>query len=1107
MANDTNDTKIVELKLLIDGSRFEDTLHATSKTKMNCTETICKGSILNTMKSNKYDLKNEDLKDKELKEQAIDFIEQFYKVESIKKTGVDKQERIRKITDSINEKHTYNLEKEELEFGAKTAWRNASRCIGRNNWENLQLFDCRKIETTREMCEAIFEHIKYSYKNYKINPAITVFRQRTTPEIDFRIWNSLIFAYAGYKDDETGTILGDKAQVDFTKICIKLGWNPPEPKSEFDMLPLVLQANGQTPEIFDLPDELKHEVHITHPNHKYRHFNELKLKWYAIPAIASMKLEVGGIEFTACPSNGWFMSTEIARDLIEENRFNKLEAIADKLGLNSEIDPLWKDRTLLELNCAILHSFKQNKTTIIDHHTASELFIAHHEKENELRGGCPADWVWIVPPMSGHLTRVWHLEMLNYCLKPSFEYQINAWKEPSNREFMLRKGLDEFVDPSFKPICPNTPIIPLKTFKCTILYASETGKSERFAKKVFQLFKPVFEEKSYLKNLKLVRLDEYNIDELDNEKIILIITSTFGNGDAPFNGKLFKKKIINRLNENPKRPLNPDIKFSVFALGNRDYPNFCEFGKLLFRTFNELNASSIKGLSDVVEGDETKDQESSFKMWCQIIYESVLKEEFEIPPNSVKNEQYRRLTSIDVSWNLDSVKIFDGCKESLSKIDNLRLLHNQPDIFSFHVEKEPINFARSSDRTTLLVELKVEENLDELNYCPGDHIGIFGENNDILVNKVLKRLVDAPNFDQPISINCQGVKTSNEIPKYTLREAFKCYLDITTPLTQRMLSYLSETLTLDDLKDTEKLNEKVKLENYARNSESYNKWKINYPNLAEALDEFPSVKPSYKILLTKLPKLRPRFYSVSSSQKISNDIVAITFGVVRYQPDGKPVHYGVCSKWLSCLNQINQTSVPAFIRKAPSFHMPSDVSLPIIMVSAGTGIAPFRSFWQERLIQKKKGKKVGEMYLYFGCRLPNVDELHKNEIEEMENKGIITECFKIFSQKDAKIDPNKRYVQHLIRDKMDKISEILFKNGGHFYVCGDVNMANEVDELMRKNFEKKDEEEEDRYQKLKDEDRYHEDVFGERSKFVKETSSPAVFVSSPFRSYVEQSGS
>ena len=104
-------------------------------------------------------------------------------------------------------------------------------------------------------------------------------------------------------------------------------------------------------------------------------------------------------------------------------------------------------------------------------------------------------------------------------------------------------------------------------------------------------------------------------------------------------------------------------------------------------------------------------------------------------------------------------------------------------------------------------------------------------------------------------------------------------------------------MTIEDLKDNKKQMEKVKLVHYSRNTDSYNKWKNNFPNLAEVLDEFPSVKPSYKILLTKLPKLRPRFYSISSSQKISKDIVAITFGVVKYQSEGKPVHYGVCSKW------------------------------------------------------------------------------------------------------------------------------------------------------------------------------------------------------------------
>ncbi len=66
--------------------------------------------------------------------------------------------------------------------------------------------------------------------------------------------------------------------------------------------------------------------------------------------------------------------------------------------------------------------------TIIDHHTASETFMKHYENENQLRGGCPGDWVWVTPPLSSHLSPVFHLEMLNYILKPSYEYMEAAWK-------------------------------------------------------------------------------------------------------------------------------------------------------------------------------------------------------------------------------------------------------------------------------------------------------------------------------------------------------------------------------------------------------------------------------------------------------------------------------------------------------------------------------------------------------------------------------------------------------------------------------------------------------------------------------------------------------
>ena len=117
---------------------------------------------------------------------------------------------------------------------------------------------------------------------------------------------------------------------------MKLGWKPKY--TEFEILPLVLQANGQDPEMFELPPELTTEVALIHP--KYDWFKELNLKWYCVPGVSSMSLDVGGLVFTACPFNGWYMQTEIARDLADINRYNKLpvsEKITRKVNFKFQI--------------------------------------------------------------------------------------------------------------------------------------------------------------------------------------------------------------------------------------------------------------------------------------------------------------------------------------------------------------------------------------------------------------------------------------------------------------------------------------------------------------------------------------------------------------------------------------------------------------------------------------------------------------------------------------------------------------------------------------------------------------------------------------------------
>ena len=104
-----------------------------------------------------------------------------------------------------------------------------------------------------------------------------------------------------------------------------------------------------------------------------------------------------------------------------------IKLFATKMGLDtSSLSTLWKDAVVLEVNKAVLYSYQKKGVSIWDHHTASESFMQFYGNEMRTRGGCPADWVWLTPPMSSSLCPVFHQEMAFYFLKPSFEYQVRV---------------------------------------------------------------------------------------------------------------------------------------------------------------------------------------------------------------------------------------------------------------------------------------------------------------------------------------------------------------------------------------------------------------------------------------------------------------------------------------------------------------------------------------------------------------------------------------------------------------------------------------------------------------------------------------------------------
>lgn len=312
---------------------------------------------------------------------------------------------------------------EELTFGARVAWRNSNRCIGRLFWKSLHIFDERELEDEKEIYEALLRHIHYATNNGKIKPAITVFKPGVV-----RIWNEQIIRYAGY-ETENG-VLGDPSSIVFTKVCKALGWEGEG--THFDVLPIVIQVNNRTPVIFDIPKEYILEVPIIHP--QYEQFNELQLKWYAVPIISNLKLSIGGVEFQAAPFNGWYMGTEIgARNFADVGRYNILPKVADLIGLNTASNSnLWKDRALVELNLAVLHSFKEKGVSIVDHHTAAQQFKVFEQLEKESNREITGDWKWLIPPMSPAATHIFHQPFANIIKKPNYFYQ----KSPNYNLFL-----------------------------------------------------------------------------------------------------------------------------------------------------------------------------------------------------------------------------------------------------------------------------------------------------------------------------------------------------------------------------------------------------------------------------------------------------------------------------------------------------------------------------------------------------------------------------------------------------------------------------------------------------------------------------------------------
>lgn len=351
--------------------------------------------------------------------EAVQFIKNCYNELHISEE--EQFKRIAEIETEIHNTGTYTHTNLELSHGARMAWRNNNRCIGRLLWNTLNIFDARQVATAEEAYEKLIEHIIFATNGGNIKSTITIFAPRFNGDNPIRIWNHQLLRYAGY--EKNGKIIGDSTSIEFTKMCERLGWE--SNKTHFDILPLVIQVNGEEPKLFEIPHDIIKEVNITHP--EYNQFKTLNLKWYAVPIISDMRMEIGGIDYPMAPFNGWYMGTEIgARNLADEDRYNALPKIAEFMGLNTKSNrSLWIDKALVELNIAVIHSFEKAGVTLVDHHTAAKQFKAFEKNEMTENRPITGNRAWLLPPISPAATHIYHKPYKNDIVTPNYFYQTD----------------------------------------------------------------------------------------------------------------------------------------------------------------------------------------------------------------------------------------------------------------------------------------------------------------------------------------------------------------------------------------------------------------------------------------------------------------------------------------------------------------------------------------------------------------------------------------------------------------------------------------------------------------------------------------------------------
>jgi len=673
---------------------------------------------------------------------------------------------------------------------------------------------------------------------------------------------------------------------------------------------------------------------------------------------------------------------------------------------------------------------------------------------------------------------------------PSFNYTIQPTQAPTSSTSSGPKG---FMD-KMKHL----------NRRMVVFYGSQTGTGEEFAGRLAKEglkygFRGVVADPEECEVEDLTELSSLE-DDLEGPVLAVFCVATYGEGDPTDNAQA----LYDWLQEG-----NGDVKglrYAVFGLGNSTYEHFNAMGKVVDKKLSEMNGKRVHPLG---LGDDDVNIEDDFIQWKENFWTSVC-EEFglEYLGDDFSMRQYEATELKDGDYNPE--RVFRGEVARLNSYKTQRPPFDMKNPYMAPVKVNRNLQSEESDRYCMHIELGLGES--RIRYEAGDHVAIYPTNDERLVNRIGELLnIDLDTVFTMKALEEDAIKKSPFPVPTTYRAALSHYVDITALPRTHVLKEIAAYTT--DENEKEMLNLMTTNSDEGRNK--YNEFISNAcRHITHILEDLPSCKPAIDHLLELLPRLQPRFYSISSSGKVHKDSVHVTAVVIEYETPTGRTNNGVCTKWLQPMipdenanekteekpeteenvegqedvaldkKEENTTSsvkeaqfkVPIYVRRS-QFRLPNRVQTPIIMVGPGTGVAPFRGFIQERALQKEQGKPVGQTHLYFGCRNKDKDFIYREEMEKYVEDGVLT-LHTAFSRDQ----PEKIYVTHRMRENFDQLWEMIGKKGGHVYICGDAKMMakdvrNIIVEVVQKGGEMSPEEAEKYVKKMEQQKRYSADVW------------------------------